>query len=385
MKSSKRVPSIIYIIIIIYNLFLIIGCGGGGGGGGKHAELSLSLDPITLSVGRVNSPYNQSVSMIAKGGKSPYTYSCSITGGSGILASPSPTGTTIGNGLCILSGTPSLPGTYMVNFSVTDSAQTTITVAPISLTVNPYLDPLDNWHLRNQGDLLKAVTYGNDTFVAVGIFSTILTSADGTTWTSRPSGVTGAFEGLTYGNGTFVAVGDCGNCGTILTSADGITWISRIYGYTNAPLLGVTYGNGTFVAVGGGVVGKTSVGTILTSADGITWLSRISGGINHLNGVTYGNDTFVAVGFVGTILTSADGITWLSRTTFSIPLWRVTYGNGTFVAVGDYGTILTSADGITWLSRTSGTTYSLFGVTYGNDTFVTVGDYGTILQSDPVK
>ena len=76
-------------------------------------------------------------------------------------------------------------------------------------------------------------------------------------------------HGVTYGNGIFVAFGDSG---TILTSADGISWTVRTSGTTD-DLVGVAYGNGTFVAVGSSfnTVDGSYNGTILTSADGITW------------------------------------------------------------------------------------------------------------------
>ncbi len=78
---------------------------------------------------------------------------------------------------------------------------------------------------------------------------------DGVTWTSRNSGSTANLNGVTYGNDTFVAVG---NGGTMLTSPDGVTWTSRNSGST-ANLNETTYGNDTFVAVGNG-------GTIIQSA-----------------------------------------------------------------------------------------------------------------------
>jgi len=63
--------------------------------------------------------------------------------------------------------------------------------------------------------------------VTVGNSGTILTSSDGTTWTSRTSGTTNNLYGVTYGNGTFVTVGDNG---VILTSSDGISWTKRTSG-----------------------------------------------------------------------------------------------------------------------------------------------------------
>jgi hypothetical protein len=59
------------------------------------------------------------------------------------------------------------------------------------------------------------VTYGDGQFVAVGSLGTILTSTDGTVWTTRNSGTTIYLISVTYGNGQFVAVG---KKGVILTS-----------------------------------------------------------------------------------------------------------------------------------------------------------------------
>jgi len=63
-------------------------------------------------------------------------------------------------------------------------------------------DPLNNWHWRNplpQGNPLNGVTYGNGAFIAVGAGGTILTSADGITWTSNTSGTAKSLNGVTYG------------------------------------------------------------------------------------------------------------------------------------------------------------------------------------------
>ena len=207
-------------------------------------------------------------------------------------------------------------------------------------------------------------------FIAVGTSGTILTSTNGTTWTSKTSDIfsdngtsnTDTHNGVTYGNSTFVTVG----FSTISTSLDGTTWTSRTSGISYN-LNGVIYGNSTFVAIG-------DSGTILTSSNGTTWTSRTSGISYNLNDITYGNSTFVATGSSGTILTSSDGSTWTSRifthdngtttnyTTNSLN--DITYANSTFVATGSSGTILTSSDGSTWTSRTSGTSNTLNGITY---------------------
>ena len=70
----------------------------------------------------------------------------------------------------------------------------------------------------------STTTTSSGLYVAVGLTGTILTTSDGTTWTSRTSGVSTDLNGITYGNSTFVLVGETG---TILTSSDGTTWASR--------------------------------------------------------------------------------------------------------------------------------------------------------------
>ena len=69
-------------------------------------------------------------------------------------------------------------------------------------------------------DVSKTTT-SSPLYAAVGNSGTILTSPDGTSWTSRTSGTTEDLYGVTYANSTFVVVG---TSGTILTSSDGTTW-----------------------------------------------------------------------------------------------------------------------------------------------------------------
>jgi hypothetical protein len=288
----------------------------------------------------------------------------------------------VGHRLRVRVGEGVPPGTY--SLTVRASSGSLTKTANLSLTVSAPGggggggggEAGTTWTLRNLGEWLYGVTYGNGLFVAVGDFGAILTSQDGVNWTGQVSGTSAELTGVAYGNGTFVAVG---GGGTILTSQDGMSWTRQTSGTSN-PLNGVAYGNGTFVAVGWG-------GAILTSPDGVTWTAQVSGTSNPLNGVAYGNNTFVAVGEGGAILTSPDGVTWTPRTSgTSNGLLGVTYGDGLFVAVGWGGAILTSQDGVTWTQQTSGTSYGLDGVTYGIDLFgsglfVAVGVDGTILTS----
>ena len=124
---------------------------------------------------------------------------------------------------------------------------------------------------------LMGTVHGNSIYAIVGDNGTILTSDDGSTWTSRADGRTDNLSEVTFGNNTFIAVGDNG---TIRTSSDnGTTWDNRTSGTTN--FFGVTFGKNTFIAVGDN-------GTIRTSSDnGTTWDNRTSGTTVNLRGVGF--------------------------------------------------------------------------------------------------
>ena len=86
-----------------------------------------------------------------------------------------------------------------------------------------------------------AAAYGNSTYVVVGDSGTILSSSNGTTWTTRNS-VGSSLYVASFGNSVFVAVG---LSGTILSSSDGSSWTSRSGG--DGQLDEVTFGNGKFI------------------------------------------------------------------------------------------------------------------------------------------
>ena len=95
-------------------------------------QLALSVAPASLPSGVMNTLYNQTVGISASGGEPPYTYSCSVSGGSGISASVNPAGTTSGSAECIISGTPPVSGSYTVDFQISDSASNTVSATPIT-------------------------------------------------------------------------------------------------------------------------------------------------------------------------------------------------------------------------------------------------------------
>jgi photosystem II stability/assembly factor-like uncharacterized protein len=216
------------------------------------------------------------------------------------------------------------------------------------------------WNCKDKVQLSKA-KYANNNFVVVGINGIILSSPDGTTWTKRNSGVGDYLSDVTYGKDKFVVVGNR----TVLTSSDLNSWTQRVnvsdWERVTPPsnyLSAVNFGNNIFVVVGWS-------GRILTSHDGIQWIERSSGTSNNLKDVIFENGSFLVVGHSGTILSSTDGITWSKMSSGTTKILNgAAYGNNIYVVVGDLGTILTSPDGITWTERDSGKSNYLSGVTF---------------------
>ena len=173
-----------------------------------------------------------------------------------------------------------------------------------------------------------SVVYANGLFLASSGGGEIMTSPDGITWTAISA--PGSVYSITYGNNTFVAVG----YHSVMTSPDGITWTAQTAAEANV-WHSATYGNGLFV-----VVSIDGTHQVMTSPDGITWTARTAPEANGWYSVTYGNDLFVAVATDGThrIMTSPDGITWTVQTATELNLWvSVAYGNGAFVAISADG------------------------------------------------
>ncbi|RII30001.1 MAG: hypothetical protein CXR30_09400 [Geobacter sp.] len=274
-------------------------------------------------------------------------------------------------------------------------------------------DPLAVWQWKNplpQGNQINGLAYGNNLFVAVGDTGTILTSADGASWTTVPitniktaAGVqvvptdtkTGAYwlnlKEVTYGNGLFVAVGDAGaTLSTILTSTDGSNWTLQadIKDATGKSLVknlkSVVCGTGPtgpsnpniFYGVGVG-------GTVLSSTNGTTWRSlAVSPTTQDLMAITYANNTFVGVGNGGTIITLLNNGNWRTITSGTATLNAVAAAADLFIAAGNNGIIKTSPDGITWTDRVSGVADNLNAVSHdGAATFVVAGSNGVVLRS----
>ena len=283
------------------------------------------------------------------------------------------------------------------------SAQVTISFAaneymtamsPVVFTVNvrgplTALNSTINSGSTNAGYIYaiwRKVIYGQNKFVAVSLFATLvsnraypfMTSEDGISWIPR-EGPNKTHRDLVYSSekGLFVAAGDAAspNVSSISVSTDAINWFP-VNAYSGV-WFSVTYGNGKFVAVSY----NTSLTSAMYSSDGYTWTAVTTPYTNGWRSVTFGNGVFVAVAESGTagtrVMRSLDGINWTFPSYTADNSWQsVTYGNGLFVAVSNNGTnnrIMSSPDGITWTNRgSSSLNFSFSAITFDNNTFAAV-------------
>jgi hypothetical protein len=183
---------------------------------------------------------------------------------------------------------------------------------------------------------LHSLTHVAGTFLAVGDNGTIVSgtvpttpsSTAGIAWTiyTSTSGTTKNLQGVTHGN-IYVAVGDSG---TIITSADGNTWTVKIPTPSipsNINLRQVTYFASSYGSI---YVAVGDAGTIVTSKDGgVTWITQTTPIVSNLVGIAAETQLvyvatpvvdpflgfisiaqFVAVDSTGNAYTSQNGYTW---------------------------------------------------------------------------
>ena len=171
-----------------------------------------------------------------------------------------------------------------------------------------------------------------DLYIITGDNGTVLTSTDGTNWTSHPTPTGALLSSVAASPDTLVATGENG---TIITSPDGTNWTVRPSPTTNW-LYRVRYLAGQFIAVG-------QNGTILTSVDGTNWNSRASGTTKWLNDVTWIDGAWFAVGTQGTVLTSTNAVDWTNRGTITLKsLFAAATDSEQLIVVGIEGIILRS-------------------------------------------
>jgi large repetitive protein len=230
---------------------------------------------------------------------------------------------------------------------------------------------------------LGDIIFENGTYVAVGNSGAYI-STNGVTWTLVTNGISSA-SNVAFGNNKFVAGA---GVNALVSSDNGTSWSSYDTGFSWG-VMSMSFGNNIWVT-------GSQNGEIATSSDAQSWTTVITGLTgSSFSEIIYENNIWVVVGRIATngmstgdMVSSTDLSIWSrNSTSYTAPdkdFFGVAYGNGLFVAVGcsgncsdswedSTGEIYTSANGINWTKRTSGTQKRLFDVTFANNKFVVVG------------
>jgi len=281
---------------------------------------------------------------------------------------------------------------------------------------------------------LNDITFGNNTYVAVGDTGVIYTSNDGSNWTLQTSGTSNNLVSIKWTGSLFFT---CGTVGTLLTSTNGKTWTDRSIAISEN-FNRCSIANGVYFVTGG----SGTVGRLYSSTNGTTWTGQTlsSGMARTLYDVVYYNNGSVSryytVGSIfgvsqqpayglstnytswtdsqggipastgngrglyssGSILvmlssqpstaytrlsSSTDGTTYTARFTGTasgrLPnkgLWTGTK----FILTGAAGYIYSSTDGITW-TETNISSNTLNGIVKNGSEIIIVGASGTIARS----
>jgi len=165
-----------------------------------------------------------------------------------------------------------------------------------------FTDPKWEWsYFSGTGETFNDLYWDNSTFVAVGYSGIVYTSpnaAEGS-WSSRDSNTTNALKAVTKGNGRLVAVG---LYSTVITSDDdGATWTPRYPVEDGSPysidyhLYDVTWTGTQFIAVG-------QAGMILTSDDGTVWSKSYHESYRDLHAILSRGADILIAGEAGTLI-----------------------------------------------------------------------------------
>jgi hypothetical protein len=222
-----------------------------------------------------------------------------------------------------------------------------------------------------------SMAYGSSNYVMVTTDGAILVSTNATNWAVADPVLATRLSGVVYYGKSFFAAG---YNGVILTSSNGFSWQSVPTGLTDSFYSVATDGN-KLVAVGGEYGGPSMIASGTTNGN---WTVQYFASPTLMRSVAYGLGMFVAVGEGGEIFTSTNAIDWVLRSSgVNWPFYRVVFDHGMFVAVG-YTTVVTSYDGINWTIRRNGKDGWHFCAAIGKDKLVVAGQ-SRIVQSGDLR
>ena len=200
---------------------------------------------------------------------------------------------------------------------------------------------------------LKAITYGNGRFLAVGEDGSVLTSTDGKTWNGGTAGGAPDFRSIAWGGTGWVAIAlnpANGRPQNVLTSPDGFSWTARgkVAVDDNTDIFKLRSFGTTCYALG------WPTGVRYSTDSGLTWKdgNLPSGTWTTLDLAMAPDGTFICPaqanhqGNAGALLVSADGINWVrSGGNADVGANAVTmvYGAGGMLSVQNGGVVRRSA------------------------------------------
>ncbi len=264
-------------------------------------------------------------------------------------------------------------------------------------------------------DLVRYLALPGGKHLIGGAAGTLLSSSNGTTWTTGRITGAGTISGLAMNAGKIVAA--AGN-GIYLSSDSGLTWKRTVTAYGN--MLGVAFGGGRFVVVGNrgtnywsedgekwyqvyssmllqdvvhdgarfvavGMDANDSRAAIAVSSNGSSWTVAYKAPAQGygFSAIARGGNRVVVVGSANAPLLSIAGGAFAPATIVSggNSFGGVTYYNGSFIAVGELGAVSRSADGSSWTGGPTGDPATFLGVGAATDAAYIVGTSGVVLRS----
>ena len=252
-----------------------------------------------------------------------------------------------------------------------DAVEASLKPAPVTTQQEEAEEATRKWYHLN------GITFGNNTFVAVGEGGTVRYSSDnGSSWDNGTRGTTSKLNEIAYGNSTFVAVGTSGT--HLYSRDDGATWDNGTWSPT-ANITGVAFGKNTFVGVSSTYLTKST-------DNGSNWGQVCSG--MKVYDVAFGNSKFVGSGGSGAIgIYDNDSVVTPcalgNSGTLTHTLNGITFGNNQFFSVGSSGKLIISGDnGSNFTNVTSPVTKSLSSIVFGNNIFVAVGSKVVVVSNN---
>lgn len=238
---------------------------------------------------------------------------------------------------------------------------------------------------------------GPSTFVAAGLLENDNTrgqlcwSPDGRRWRTAtfPAGIPAVRE-VCYADSRFLAVGDDG---TVLSSADGISWTVTTVA-TTPDFQRLAHTGTTWIAVAT-LPANNRPETVWTSTDGLAWTRGPDLGVDVFSLTTDHGLAYVAGWYAGVMVSADQGQTWADAALPSGTRWT-TYQiaaatDGTLVCParamdesGQPGALLVSVDGLRWVrSSAGGELANADALVFGHGRFLAADDDGVIRRSGP--